>query len=224
MKTQAVIPAAGSGIRMNSEKPKPFIELKGKPLFVYCLLTLEECPSIDSVILVGEESRLDSLKKAVEDENLTKVAVFVAGGQRRCDSVANGLAALDDDCECVLIHDSARPLLSVDIVEAAVAESHLKRAVTVAVPVKPTIKRVDKSSLTVKETLNREELWEVQTPQVFARDLIVRAHAQNKDDGPTDDAALVERLGEPVRVVKGSYMNIKVTTPEDLKIAEMYLA
>ena len=223
MKTQAIIPAAGIGARLKTDLSKPLVDLCGKPLCVYALEVFEKSPFIDSVILVGHKERLAQLGDIVRRYGMKKVARIVAGGATRRESVANGLAVLDDDTDVVMIHDGARPLVSLQTIGNAAALCQEWEAVVVAVPVKPAVKRVNKRDLCVEETLNREDLWEIQTPQVFKRDVLVRAHAQNKESSPADDAVMVERLGIKVKIALGDYKNIKITTQEDLTVAEAFL-
>jgi 2-C-methyl-D-erythritol 4-phosphate cytidylyltransferase len=223
MKTQAIIPTAGMGTRFKTDLPKPLVDLCGKPLIVYALETFEKSRAIDSVILVGQKERLPELKGIVEQYGFKKVTQVVAGGKTRRESVSCGLDVLDHDTDIVLVHDGVRPLVSLKVIEGAVALCEKRGAVVVAVPVKPTIKRVNKKDHFVEETLDREELWEIQTPQVFKKDILLKAHQQNKDSNPTDDALMVERLGVRVKIFPGDYKNIKITTMEDLVIAETFL-
>jgi len=223
-KTQVIIAAAGEGTRLKSAVPKPLVTLAGKPILVYSLELFEKCALVESIIVVAHPESLKTVQDLVREYQLHKVKKVVAGGATRQESVANGLAALDPDTQFVAIHDGARPLVSLRTVEEALSVCYDVGSVIVAVPVKPTIKRVNPADLSVVATVDRWDLWEVQTPQVFRRELIERAHQDNRIKDATDDAALVEGLGEPVRVVRGDYRNIKVTTPEDLVIAQALLA
>ncbi len=222
VKVQAIIPTAGIGTRLKSETPKPFVEVCGKPLCVHTLEVFEKNPTVNSVILVGHAENLFELGDIAKKYHLSKVVKIVAGGETRCASVSNGLAVLDDDTDIVVVHDGARPLVSTQTINDAVALCQDKQAVVVAVPVKSTIKRVNKEELQVEETVDREDLWEIQTPQVFQKNILFQAHAQNKDVAPTDDAMMVEQLGVKVKILPGDYRNIKVTTQEDLTIAEAF--
>jgi len=224
MKTQAIIPAAGIGTRLHSQEPKPLVLLKGKPLFVHALEALEQSVFVDSIIVVSRQQNLVAFEKIIQDYKFLKVKKVVAGGKKRRDSVYNGLQALDSDTELVLIHDGARPLVSTPMIDEAIKLCKKNDAVVVAVPVKPTIKRVDKENMLVEQTLNRDLLWEAQTPQVFKKNIIVKAHEQFEDSEATDDAYLVEQLGGKIKVLEGNYYNIKITTQEDLKIAEAFLS
>jgi len=219
MKTQVILAAGGQGSRLNASIPKSLVLLKGKPLLVFSLEVFELCPLIDSVIIVAPEQKLSDVERAVGDFSYTKVNRVVPGGMRRRDSVANGLKALNRETEIVLIHDAARPLISLKLLEQSIIACQKESAVITAVPIKSTIKRVNSENLFVESTLDRRLLWEVQTPQVFQKHLIVNAHREYPDMDVTDDAYLVEMTGQPVRVIPGSYRNIKITTPEDLVVA-----
>ncbi len=222
MKIQAIIPTAGLGKRFKTKIPKALVSLKGKPIIVHTLAVFEKNFSIESLILVVPTRCLNRFEQVVKQYKLRKVKKIIAGGQNRCDSVKNGLQAIDSDTKMIVVHDGARPLLTNSILDRAIRLGRRWKAVVVAVPVKSTIKSVDKKTLAVQKTLNRSELWEIQTPQVFKRDILCEAY-QNIKDNPTDDAALVERLGHKVKILPGDYKNIKITTPEDLKIAEVFL-
>lgn len=222
MKIQAIIPTAGIGKRLRADLPKPLIEICGRPLCVHTLEVFERSPVISSVILVGHADHLFDLGNIVKQFQLKKVTKIVAGGETRCDSVANGLAVTDEDADVIVVHDGARPLVSLETINDAVRLCQDSQAVVVAVPVKSTIKRINDEDLLVEQTINREGLWEIQTPQVFKRDILIKAHQQKGADVPTDDAMLVEQLGVEVKVLSGDYTNIKVTTQEDLVVAEAY--
>jgi len=223
MKVQAIIPAAGMGTRLKSETIKSMILIHGKPLLIYTLEIFEMSPSVQSVVLVVPKDRSAEFEEMVKRYSLTKVSRIVSGGATRRESVYNGLKALDQDTETVVVHDAARPLVTVDLIERAIESCEQTRAAVVAVPVKPTIKRVDPETMCVRQTLARRGLWEIQTPQVFKKETLVRAHQQPWEEEATDDAMLVENLGEAVKIVEGNYRNIKVTTPEDLVMAEAFL-
>ncbi len=223
MKVQAIIPAAGTGTRLNAKNNKPLVLLQRKPLFVHALSVFEKCSLIDSVIIVANQGNVARFERISKRYHLRKVKKVVPGGKRRCDSVGEGLKALDEDTDTVVIHDGVRPLVSGKIIAEAIRLCLKSAAVTVAVPLKPTIKKVDLPTMTVDATLARDTLWEVQTPQVFKKELILRAHREFKGGDPTDDAAMVEALGQKVKVLKGDYRNIKITTPEDLVLAEALL-
>jgi len=218
-KTQAIVAAAGSGTRLDASGSKMLLEINGKPLIVYSLETLSRSGLIDSVIVVASEELIKVMQTLIKSYGLVKVKRTVAGGPTRVQSVANGLKTLDADTDLVLIHDGARPLVADEIIERAVTACYSEPAVIVGVPVKPTIKRINPQDKYVEATFDRRLLWEVQTPQVFQKAVILKAHRENNDLQATDDAYLVEMIGERVKVVEGSYSNIKVTTKEDIDIA-----
>ncbi len=223
MKVEAVVVAGGTGKRLKAGCPKALVTLGGKPLFVHSLDVFERSPLVQGVVLVVPGGSIKDFKDIVRKRRFKKVMQVTAGGSTRCDSVLHGLRETQEDTKIVIVHDAARPFLTEDVIQAAVARCRREKAVVVAVPVKPTIKRVDRTKMAVRATLDRQELWEVQTPQVFYRDILLKAYAKRGRRVPTDDAMLVERLGTEVKVVEGDYANIKVTTQEDLAMAEFLL-
>jgi len=223
MKTQAIIPTAGLGLRFRMQESKPLVLLKEKPIFVHTLEAFENCDCVQSVILVVHKEQLGEFEKVVLKYRLSKVAKIVAGGKTRCESVSNAINILDKDTDIVLVHDGVRPVVSKKIIEDSINSCVSNDAVVVAVPVKPTIKKVDAKELVVKSTLNRDELWEIQTPQVFKKSILIDAYQKRSDDLASDDASLVEALGVTVGVVQGDYRNIKITTDEDLYYAQMLI-
>jgi len=223
MKTQVIIAAAGAGTRLKAKSPKPLICFHRKPLLTYSLEVFEKCSLVDSVIVVAPKDCLNRFEKTIKDFQSKKKIYCVKGGKRRCDSVANGLKALDHDTQYVVVHDGARPFVTAEMLKRCILAAQKYQAAIVAVPIKPTVKRVDARLLRVKETLKRDELWEVQTPQAFERKVLVKAYARLNVQTPTDDAKLVEALGIRPKVVFGSYQNIKITTSEDLAFAKFLL-
>ena len=219
-----IFPAAGEGRRMNAGKNKVFVELLGKPILVRTLLRFSECAVVDDFVVVVGEADVDTVAATLEKTPGLKPFRVVAGGSERQYSVKNGLAALHPDTELVLVHDAARPLVPVKTIEAVVAETWRSGAAIAAVHAKNTIKVVRDDGV-VESTPDRVNLWEVQTPQGFRRDILEAAYRRAEADGflGTDDAGLVERMGFPVRVVEGSYRNLKVTTPEDLWVVETFM-
>jgi 2-C-methyl-D-erythritol 4-phosphate cytidylyltransferase len=226
MITIAIIPAAGMGVRMNAKVPKQFLALEGKPLLAITLEKFNVCPLINSIILVVPANDIDFCnKEIVQKYNLNKVIRVTAGGKRRQDSVRAGLEAIDTKCDAVIIHDGVRPFVSPEIITNAIEAARDERAVIVAIPAKDTIKMVDEKGY-VHKTYERKLMWQVQTPQVFRYDDIHNAHMKAHTEGweeVTDDSMLMERLGIPVKVVQGSEVNIKITTPHDLEYAEFLL-
>jgi 2-C-methyl-D-erythritol 4-phosphate cytidylyltransferase len=212
----AVIVAAGRGRRM-AGVDKLLAPLAGRPLLVHTLAAFQECEAVQRVVLVMAADRLEEGRELVRAHGFDKVAAVCAGGERRQDSVRAGLEALGP-CEWVAVHDGARPLVTARLIEEGLAAARETGAAICAVPVSDTIKEVTASG-EVERTVERKGLWLVQTPQVFRYDLLLEAHRAARIEA-TDDAALVEAMGGRVRVYMGSPRNIKVTTPEDLALAE----
>ncbi|MDR4462548.1 MAG: 2-C-methyl-D-erythritol 4-phosphate cytidylyltransferase [Nitrospirales bacterium] len=221
----AVIPAAGLGTRMGGNTPKQYLSLGVMPLLVYSLRILQNLDRIREIILSVPASDLEYCwREIVKPFGLDKISQVVAGGLRRQDSVRNGLAAISDRPDGVLVHDGVRPFIDQCMVRNVIDCAGITGAAVVAMPIHDTVKRVDVSRI-IQETLKREELWQIQTPQVFRYDWLVEAHqqAQLHQWEVTDDAALIERMGYPVSVVEGSCFNIKVTKPDDLVFGEAIL-
>jgi 2-C-methyl-D-erythritol 4-phosphate cytidylyltransferase len=217
----AVLVAAGSSTRMDGID-KVMADLGGKPVVMHSLELLAGCPLVSAVAVVCSEANEAVIRGQSMPLRLDADIRYVPGGARRRDSVLNGLLALPQQVEWVVVHDAARPRATQDLVVAALAGASETGAAICAVPVTDTIKRVDAENRVV-ETPAREELVAVQTPQVFRASLLLDAHRWSGDDA-TDDAALVERLGVQVKVVSGNPENLKITRPFDLAIAEAILA
>ena len=215
----AVIAAAGSARRMG-EVDKLFFSISGKPLLAYVIDVFQKSDFVHQIVIVLSEANLEWGRKLVEERRYSKVVGICRGGERRQDSVAQGLERLKG-CGWVVIHDGARPCLSPALIEQGLEEARETGAAIAAVPVKETIKMV-KADRSIRRTPRRDRLWAAQTPQVFRSDIIMEAY-RRKERNVTDDAALVEALGYKVKVYMGSYDNIKVTTPEDLALAEAIL-
>jgi 2-C-methyl-D-erythritol 4-phosphate cytidylyltransferase/2-C-methyl-D-erythritol 2,4-cyclodiphosphate synthase len=219
----AIVPAAGRGERFRGAVPKSLVPLHGRPLVQYALETVHRVEEVVAVVVVGPAYALDAVRELVASAGLEKVAAVVPGGPDRQASVARGLAALPDRADLVLVHDGARPCATPALVHAVATAAATAGAATAAVPVEETIKRGQEGW--VASTLDRSQLYRIQTPQAFHRALLERAHreAAHADFHGTDDASLVERLGHPVRLVAGEPANLKVTVPEDLAVAEALL-
>ena len=222
MKVQVIIPTAGLGTRLPSYVPKPLIYLKKKPIFIYALEVFQKSAVIDGIILVVHRDYIAEYQKIVQKFKIKKISKIVAGGETRAESVYNGFMATDDEAKIILIHDGVRPYVTAQMIKESVSTCNKFGAAVIAVPVKPTIKKVDPKNKIVEQTLNREDLWEIQTPQAFKREVLAKAYRKFPDFHVTDEAYLVERLGVKVKVVLGNYKNIKITTPEDLVIAEAF--
>ena len=218
----AVVPAAGSSSRMGQDKL--LLPLDRTPVILRTLRALEDCPHIAEIVVVTREDLIVPISGLCREAGLTKVAKVVRGGKTRTESVLAGLGELSPDAELAAIHDGARPLVSQAVLEAVIHRAAERGAAAPAVPVKDTVKRA-RDGL-VAATLDRAELRAVQTPQVFQTDLIKTALARALAEGAelTDDCAAVERLGIGVALTEGDYCNLKLTTPEDLAVAEALLA
>ena len=225
MKVVALIPAAGRGSRMGDKEKKPYLTLAGKPILAHTLSEFEQCSLIDETILIVSENEMECSRiSIVEAFKFKKVSKVVAGGLKRQDSVWEGLKALNHDYELVVVHDGVRPFVSQENLEKSILETANYEATVIAVPVKDTVKIVSKQG-EVLETIDRSKVWAIQTPQTFKHDILKRAYEKAIKDGfyGTDDASLVERLEIKVRIIPGSYENIKITTPEDLALGEAIL-
>lgn len=221
----AIIPAAGKGRRMQSERNKQFLILNQRPLLSYTIDVFQKCDKVDRIIVVVNENEIDFCRESiVEKYQFDKVSSVIAGGNERQDSVMNGLREIPPETTTVIIHDGARPFVTLRIIENAIEALNGYSGVIVGVPLKDTIKRVNEKN-EVLETLDRDTLISVQTPQVFPPEELMKAYQRARMDGfhGTDDALLVERIGGQIKVVNGSYENIKITTPEDIILAEAIL-
>jgi 2-C-methyl-D-erythritol 4-phosphate cytidylyltransferase len=226
MRTLAIILAGGTGKRMGAATNKQFLLLDNKPIIVHTLQVFEECRSIDGIYLVVNQKDLPVIQEDIlETYRFDKVMKLVMGGRLRQDSVRNGLEAIEDPCDTVIIHDGARPFVTPAFIERGISLMEMFDAIIPALPVKETVKVVSKEGFVVK-TLERDSLWHVQTPQTFKYDLIVKAYREGmaKKLYGYDDATFLEFLGKKVKVVEGSPYNIKITTPEDLVIARGMLS
>ncbi len=216
----AVIAAAGSSQRMDGVD-KVLAPLGGKPILARVIDVFEGCGEIDRIVIVASEQNLKRCQQLVKEHGGSKVTGVWPGGERRQDSVMAGLEHLGN-CHWVVIHDGARPLVTADLISHGLAAATETGAATSAVPVTDTIKLAGDDHI-IQETLPRHKLWAVQTPQVFRLDIIAEAYRQETEAGATDDASLVERLGYRVKLYMGAYDNIKITTPQDLALAEVLL-
>lgn len=221
-KTTAIIVAAGRSTRMQMEINKQYIEINGIPVLARTLDVFQRSRMIDDIIVVANETDILFCKESIIDAyGISKTRAIVAGGAQRYESVYKGLQSVDEKTGIVAIHDGARPFITEEILEASIAAALEHGAACTAVPVKDTIKVSDHEGY-VKDTLDRNLLWSIQTPQTFRREIIVSAHEKARLSGSygTDDSVLVEKAGIPVKLVMGSYFNIKLTTREDIAMAE----
>jgi 2-C-methyl-D-erythritol 4-phosphate cytidylyltransferase len=245
VKVTAIVPAAGRGWRLkknidksrpfyrmvyglgNKGRDKPFVILGDKPILIRTLKVLSECTLIGEIVVAINKDNFRLLQRELSKEGIGKIVKIVEGGSTRGQSVYRGLNKINKDTNLVLIHDGVRPFVTQETISEAIKKAIEVGAAVVAIPVCSTIKMAKKRGKEpfVEITLNRDKLWEAQTPQVFRRELILKAYEKAMRGGfnATDDSSLVERLGYKVSIVPGSYNNIKITTPEDLIFAEAIL-
>jgi 2-C-methyl-D-erythritol 4-phosphate cytidylyltransferase len=220
----AIIPAAGSGTRFGGRVAKQFLKLAGTPVIFHTLSRFDECEEIGVTVVALSASEVENFRRELASYNFRKPVRLVAGGRERSDSILNALGSVSDlEPEIVAVHDAVRPFVTPPQIAAVVARAREVGAAILALPATDTIKEVEEGL--IQRTIDRRLVWRAQTPQAFRYDLLVRANAAARVAGLppatiTDDAFLVERLGEPVAVVEGSPHNLKITTPEDLLVAE----
>ncbi|MCL2816966.1 MAG: 2-C-methyl-D-erythritol 4-phosphate cytidylyltransferase [Clostridiales bacterium] len=220
----AIVLAAGRGSRMGEQKNKAYLDLAGKPVLVWSLELFQSCAEIKKIILAAAPDELETARFLVEKFAIGKVSAIVAGGESRAFSVANALAHAGYDCPLIAVHDAARPLLRMEQLRLVMETAAATGAAILAAPLKETVKQA-REDKTVAATLDRSLLFAAQTPQVFHAGILRRAYetAGSRLAAATDDAALVEMSGQAVHIVEGSHENIKLTTPEDLAVAEALL-
>lgn len=222
----AVIVAGGAGRRFGGDTPKQYRLLAGEPLILRTLRVFDECPAIDRTVLVVPAGDIPRVAASIlPGAGLIKPVHLAAGGQSRQESVCNGLQHVPEEVAFVAIHDAVRPLVSLACIASCIEGARMNGACIAALPAWDTLKRVEADG-SIRGTLPRDRIWLAQTPQVFRTKLIRDAHAAACRSGwtGTDDAQLVERIGARVHVTPGSRMNFKITTPDDLHLAEMLLS
>lgn len=219
MSVGVVIPAAGQGKRMGTKESKQFLFLHDQPVLLHTLRIFETHPEVREIVVVTRENEMERVISLIEQAGLKKVVRVTVGGKERQESVYRGLRCLKT--EWVLVHDAVRPFVSHEAISRLLTAARMHGAAILAVPVKDTVKHVDPAGI-VEMTPDRNRLWAVQTPQAFRTELLREAHEQaaGQESTATDDSMLVELLGIDVRVVEGEYTNIKLTTPDDLVLAE----
>lgn len=224
-KYTAIILAAGSGKRMNSKVHKQYLIIQDRPVLYYSLKAFEDSAVDEIVLVVGKGEEKFCRKEIVDKYGISKVKAIVEGGKERYHSVFEGLKQTSD-ADYVLIHDGARPFVNQDIIRRCMQEVQKYQACVVGMPVKDTIKIADEEGY-AKQTPDRKNVWMIQTPQTFSYALIYEAYEEmleTEDTAITDDAMVLERIkGKKSKLIEGSYRNIKITTPEDLLIANVYL-
>ena len=224
MSVCAIVPAGGSGTRMGGTVPKQFQSLNGKQILHHTIKTLQNYEAISEIILVVPEKEYETANTDWLGK-LEIVKKIVIGGEKRQDSVYNGFCEGSQDSEILLVHDGVRPFLSQKMIADSIDAAREYGAAITAIPVHDTIKRVDTSGL-VSQTIDREGLWRVQTPQAFRYSLLLDAFNKAKSENfyGTDEGALIEHLGEPVKIVEGLEQNIKITRPEDLELSKAFIS
>lgn len=224
-KTSAIITAAGHSRRMGVGRKKQFLMLGELPLIVHTLKIFQKSVSIDEIILVVPDDGINYCKQEIVNSyNFTKVKKIVSGGEKRQESVFNGLKSVSHEMDLVVVHDGVRPFLSKSILENSIKKAEEKGAAVVAIPVKDTLMKISDQGM-ITEGQSRDSIWRIQTPQVFKKEIIINAFEKALKDSfyGTDESTLVIRLGIPVYVVDGSELNIKITTPEDIVLGESIL-
>ena len=222
-KVTCIVAAGGSGTRMGASVNKLFLKIADIPVIVHTLKALENCKEIDEIIISAKEDEIIKISEMVSGYSLTKVKTIVKGGKTRGESVMSASREVSEDTEIVMIHDGARPLVSDKILKETIKSAEDFGAAACGVKPKCTLKSVDSGF--IKDTIDREKTVEIQTPQVFKKELFDKIYSQSIDviNSATDDCILAEITGTKIAVTEGSYKNIKITTPEDIEIAELLL-
>jgi 2-C-methyl-D-erythritol 4-phosphate cytidylyltransferase len=221
-RTVAIVPAAGSGKRLGVRTKKPFVLLKGRPLVTYALKALSSSKHIDGIIVAADRGSVGRLKGLIKRYRIKKVIAVVAGGKTRLGSVKNCLERAGNLFDIALIHDGARPLVSEREISGSIRLARKYGACVTAIPEVDTVKLAAKDMF-VKKTLDRSVMYRAQTPQAFRFEIIKKAYCREGRPEATDDSALAEGIGRKVKILEGSFRNIKVTTKVDLKLAEVLL-
>ena len=223
MKVGAIIAAAGFGRRMKADRPKQLLALNGIPIIIHTIRKFDISRVIDYIIVTAPRESVIEVSELVKSAEFQKPVIVVQGGERRQDSVASGLNHLQPGTDIVAVHDGVRPFVSTDDIENAVRQAERTGAAVLAVPIVDTVKQVEKDI--IDSTLTREHLVLAQTPQVFRTEILKQAFDRATKDEyyGTDESSLVERLGHPVAIVRGSERNIKITRPSDLSLARAFL-
>jgi 2-C-methyl-D-erythritol 4-phosphate cytidylyltransferase len=223
MKVGAIIAAAGFGRRMKADRPKQFLVLNGTPIIIHTIRKFDASPVIEYIIVTAPRESAEEVRELVKSASFHKTVLVVEGGDKRQDSVAAGLEHLQPGTEIVAVHDGVRPFVSIEDIENVVRQAERTGAAILGVPIVETVKQVEKDF--VELTLTREHLVLAQTPQVFRTQILKEAFDRARQDEyyGTDESSLVERLGHPVAIVRGSERNIKITRPTDLTLARAFL-
>jgi len=223
MSVTAIIAAAGAGRRMKSDRPKQLLTLENTPILIYTVRKFDACRLIERILVAAPQESVDEVRRLVAGAGFSKPVSVVQGGARRQDSVAVAMQHLSPDTSIVAVHDAVRPFVTVDEIEAVIAQAQKSGAAVLAIPIVDTVKQIRKD--VIDSTLTREHLVLAQTPQAFRTEVLREAFERARRDEyyGTDESSLVERLGLPVAVVRGSERNIKITRPDDLALAQFFL-
>lgn len=218
IKVSAIIVAGGVGSRMGLSVPKQFVEVNGKPIIAYTINAVSKCEDVDEIIVVTNSDYLVYTKDVVDAFGFKKVKKIVSGGKSRPESVANGLKEVCKDSAIVAVHDGARPMIDPEVFSQCIKSAERFGCAAVGVKMKDTIKMSDDNGF-IECTVDREKLWQIQTPQIFKKDIICSLYESSVNNlVATDDCFLAEQAGYKVKLVEGKYENIKITTPQDIHI------
>lgn len=221
-----IIPAAGGGTRMGKSINKQYLKIRDKSILTHTIMAFDQCPYVDEIIVVIAKNEEKLFKNYVRKEyRIRKPLKLVTGGKTRQESVYNAVKEVDDRCTIIAVHDGARPIISTREIVMTIEGAERYGGCVLGVPVKETVKKINEEGL-ITETIERDLLYNIRTPQTFRRDILVKAHENAIEKGivGTDDSYLVEMNGGSVKIIKGSYNNIKITTPEDLIYAQEILS
>lgn len=222
MKAAAIVVAAGNGVRLGMSQPKAFVPLGPYPILYYCLRTLAQVPELSELVISAPASHLEATRELALHAAARLTPTVVSGGAQRRDSVRRGLERLSPAAELVIVHDAARPFASVALFQACLETAARSGASLACIPVADTLK--EGADNFVRATRPRQDLYQAQTPQAFTRAVLTAAHGRDAAACATDDAFLAEQLGQQVGIVAGSPLNFKITTAEDLRMAQALLA
>lgn len=217
----AIIVAAGNGTRMKSEKSKQLLEINHIPVIAHTMMAFEKSDFIDEIVVVTREADILIMSDIAREFKISKITSVINGGATRTDSVKNGLSAVKN--KIVAIHDGARPCIKTEDIDKTVQKAMETGAAALGVPVTDTLKRVDENGI-ITHTVSRDNLWSIQTPQVFDKELIMKAYKEGNTEGATDDCMLLESIGVKVEMVEGHRSNIKVTVQEDVDLVSAILS
>lgn len=216
-----IVAAGGSGNRMGADKNKLLLEIDGIPVLCHTLTALQNNEVVSEIIISAREEDIMEIAHLAEEFSITKLKTIVKGGSTRTESVLSAVKEIADECDLVMVHDGARPFVTDKIISDTVNAAKEYSAAACGVKPKCTLKSIDADFIT--ETVDREKTVEIQTPQVFSKELFLKMYSEDTVTDATDDCVLAEKCGAKIFVTEGSYKNIKITTPEDMEIAEIFI-